>query len=60
MELHRRPQWQGSHGGLGPFWRAPREDRGPIGAPPKAPEARFAWRPRAILAHPSRGSWPHI
>eukprot|EP00959_Pyramimonas_sp_CCMP1952_P324045 6781952-Pyramimonas_sp.AAC.1 len=29
------------------------------GAPPNAPLAGFAWRPPAISAHPSRGSWPH-
>eukprot|EP00959_Pyramimonas_sp_CCMP1952_P000348 6732-Pyramimonas_sp.AAC.1 len=28
-ELNRRPQWQGSHGGLGPFRHTAHEDRGP-------------------------------
>eukprot|EP00959_Pyramimonas_sp_CCMP1952_P106313 2222967-Pyramimonas_sp.AAC.1 len=25
----------------------------------KAAMAGFAWRTRAVSAHPSRGSWPH-
>eukprot|EP00959_Pyramimonas_sp_CCMP1952_P044559 930969-Pyramimonas_sp.AAC.1 len=51
------PQWQGSHGGLGPRRHTPHTVRGPIGAPPTAPAARFAWRRRAMSARPSHGSW---
>eukprot|EP00959_Pyramimonas_sp_CCMP1952_P267243 5587535-Pyramimonas_sp.AAC.1 len=53
------PHWQSSHGGLGPVRNTPHENRGPIGTPPKAPVARFAWRPRPMSAHPSQGPWPH-
>eukprot|EP00959_Pyramimonas_sp_CCMP1952_P049575 1035517-Pyramimonas_sp.AAC.1 len=31
-ELHRRRQWQGSHGGPAPFRRTPHEDRGRVGS----------------------------
>eukprot|EP00959_Pyramimonas_sp_CCMP1952_P070888 1480454-Pyramimonas_sp.AAC.1 len=43
------PRRQGSHGGLGPLRHTTRKDRGR--APPKAPVAGFARRPRAKLAH---------
>ena len=41
----------------------PHEDRGPIGSSTEGPSGYVRMRPRpsetTILAHPSRGSWPH-
>eukprot|EP00959_Pyramimonas_sp_CCMP1952_P199422 4171263-Pyramimonas_sp.AAC.1 len=47
MELHRKPQWQGSHGGPALLWRIPRAVRGPIGSYTEGPsgKARMAAPP---------------
>eukprot|EP00959_Pyramimonas_sp_CCMP1952_P371028 7770416-Pyramimonas_sp.AAC.1 len=69
-ELHRRPQWQDSQGGLGRLWHSPHEDRGPIGSYTEGPSSRVhmvasgdvnasALRgstPRRPQLHPSHGA----
>ncbi len=62
-ELHRRRQWQGSHGGLGPSRHTPLEDRGPIGSSTEGPQWQGShggpapsWRTPHTVRGPIRGS----
>eukprot|EP00959_Pyramimonas_sp_CCMP1952_P122513 2561381-Pyramimonas_sp.AAC.1 len=58
--VHRRRQWQGSHGGIGPFRHTSREDRGPIGGSTERPNGRVSTAasdhvdtPLTMSAHPA-------
>ena len=51
-ELHRTPQWQGSHGGPAPFWRTPHTVRGPIGSSTEGPRGKARIRDRVHCGTP--------
>ena len=51
-ELHRRPQWQGSHASPGPFRHTPHTVRGPIESSTEGPCGRVRLRPHADLSTP--------
>ena len=54
-ELHRRPQWQGSHASPGPFRHTPHTVRGPIESSTEGLCGRVRLRPQADLV----GHTPH-
>ena len=59
-ELHRRPQRLRPHASPPPISaHPPHTFRGLIGSSTERPNAKFAWRRRLILAHPSHVSRPH-